>query len=540
MSPDLIETYLQQQQELTAVEAFAMKHDLKQIPAMNFYEELIPKSAPGPGQQYAFSVDLDRCTGCKACVTACHNENGLPEDETWRTVGLLYGGRNGDSVIQHVTSACHHCLDPACLNGCPVDAYVKEKDSGVVRHLEDQCIGCQYCTFTCAYDVPKYNRKKGIVHKCDMCISRLNVGEAPACARACPNGAIRITLVETAAVYEHPTDFVNIPDAPDSHYTLPTTRYETQKKFPSGTMAVDSYTLQPEHCHWPLVAMLVLTQLSVGAFAGGLFLNRYSDIISHPLAPAVQALVALCAGILAMAVSIFHLGRPHLAFRAVLGLRHSWLSREIIAFGLFAILTAFYALASWKHEGGLTNQILAIITAILGLFGIGCSIMVYKVTRRPFWDHPQTMVKFFLTTGILGLAAILPAFLFFGGSSKVGEIFVCRLMAALVLGKLLTEGIFLRHLREKEWTALKKTAFLMSRPLRRVTNARFILGLLGGVILPLVLAAKLNSSTTEVPWALVAAILGFSLIGESLERFLFFRAVVPLKMPGGGLEKDVL
>ena len=124
---------LGRQNELTAVEEFAIKHDLKQIPeGQTRYQELIPKSAPGPGQQYAFEVDLDRCTGCKACVTACHNENGLDEDETWRSVGLIHGGPPENPAIQHITSACHHCLEPACSSGCPVKAYEKDPDTGIV------------------------------------------------------------------------------------------------------------------------------------------------------------------------------------------------------------------------------------------------------------------------------------------------------------------------------------------------------------------------------------------------------------------------
>ena len=121
----------------------------------------MPAQPPGPGQQLAFEVDLDRCSGCKACVAACHNLNGLDEGESWRDVGLVIGGMPELPVLQHVTSACHHCLDPACLNACPVDAYEKDPHTGIVRHLDDQCIGCQYCTLACPYDAPKYQRGQG-------------------------------------------------------------------------------------------------------------------------------------------------------------------------------------------------------------------------------------------------------------------------------------------------------------------------------------------------------------------------------------------
>ena len=129
-------------------------------------------------------------------MAACHSLNGLDDDEAWRDVGLLVGGTAGLPVIQHVTSACHHCLDPACLSACPVDAYEKDPITGIVKHLDDQCFGCQYCTLACPYDVPKFHAAKGIVRKCDMCGDRLHAGEAPACVQACPHEAIRITVVD--------------------------------------------------------------------------------------------------------------------------------------------------------------------------------------------------------------------------------------------------------------------------------------------------------------------------------------------------------
>ena len=160
----------------------------------------MPSEPPGPGQQYAFEVDLDSCSGCKACVAACHSLNGLDDEECWRDVGLIIGRGGGLPVLQHVTSACHHCLDPACLTACPVDAYEKDPITGIVRHLDDQCFGCQYCTLACPYDVPKFHAGKGIVRKCDMCSDRLAHGEAPACVQACPHEAIRIRLVEVEEV----------------------------------------------------------------------------------------------------------------------------------------------------------------------------------------------------------------------------------------------------------------------------------------------------------------------------------------------------
>src|SRR5688572_10768243 len=192
----LIDDLLAEQRQLTAVEKFSRAHDACEV-RTHRYRDLLPASAPVPGTQFAFEVDLDKCSGCKACVTACHSLNGLDEGEAWRETGLLVSDDWRNPFQQVVTTACHHCLDPGCLNGCPVLAYEKDPLTGIVRHLDDQCIGCQYCILKCPYEVPKYSAPRGIVRKCDMCSDRLIAGEAPACVQACPNEAIRITIVET-------------------------------------------------------------------------------------------------------------------------------------------------------------------------------------------------------------------------------------------------------------------------------------------------------------------------------------------------------
>ena len=125
----VIDELLAEQQRMTAVQRFSQRHDRGVVPSQErYYRDLIPQSKPAPGQQYAFAVDLDACTGCKACVAACHSLNGLEEEETWRSVGLIHGGSSAKPYQQTVTTACHHCVEPGCLEGCPVMAY--EKDEG--------------------------------------------------------------------------------------------------------------------------------------------------------------------------------------------------------------------------------------------------------------------------------------------------------------------------------------------------------------------------------------------------------------------------
>jgi formate dehydrogenase iron-sulfur subunit len=199
-------------------------------------------------------------------VSACHSLNGLDEHETWRDVGLIVSNDPTQPYQQHITSACHHCVDPACLNGCPVLAYEKDSVTGIVRHLDDQCIGCQYCVLKCPYDVPKYSKQRGIVRKCDMCFNRLAHNEAPACVQACPSGAITIQIVSIDSVITATAGSSQrlVPGAFPSNYTRPTTGYVSRTPFPESARPSDQANLRLAHPQWPLIVMLVLTQMAAG------------------------------------------------------------------------------------------------------------------------------------------------------------------------------------------------------------------------------------------------------------------------------------
>ncbi len=405
----LVEMLLREQQDLSAVERFARHHETDTAPAAEkYYRALMPAAAPGPGQQYGFEVALDRCSGCKACVTSCHALNGLDESETWRDVGLLVGGTRTSPVMQHVTTACHHCLSPACMIACPVNAYEKDAQTGIVKHLDDQCFGCQYCTMACPYDVPKYHAAKGIVRKCDMCSTRLAADEAPACVQACPHQAISIRLVDVQEVVEDAEATNFLPAAPDPQITYPTTTYRTRRVFPRNMLPVDYFQVSPQHPHWPLVVMLVLTQLSVGAFAAAMVLDAVFKAESTAPMRQLHGLTALVFGLLALAASTLHLGRPRYAYRAILGLRHSWMSREILAFGLFAALASAYAGAlmlpqSWAPDHRVLPW-LGMGVVVAGGAGIFGSVMIYATLGREYWSVARTAVRFLLTAGLLGTA----------------------------------------------------------------------------------------------------------------------------------------
>jgi Fe-S-cluster-containing dehydrogenase component/DMSO reductase anchor subunit len=543
----LIGSFLDDQGDLSAVERFTQFHaDVDRPLQGRYYSALMPARAPGPGEQLAFEVDLDRCSGCKACVAACHTLNGLDEGESWRDVGLLIGHTNELPVIQHVTSACHHCLDPACLSACPVDAYEKDPLTGIVRHLDDQCFGCRYCSLACPYDVPKFHAGKGIVRKCDMCWDRLGVGEAPACVQACPHEAIRILVVDKAEVSARAETGTFLPAAPSPGYTLPATCYRsTHVSAPGDALPADDYHIEPEEPHWPLVVMLVLLQLSVGGFAAALFAVMAGS--TGEILQSSYLLWCVSAGWAGMVASLFHLGRPLHAYRALIGIRHSWLSREVLAFGLFTALATLYvelALFSpdWIGAASGVRAILLALVVATGSAGVACSVMVYHVVQRPYWRAAFGGFKFFGTAIVLGQSAALAAL----GLASLRQPDVLRglsvawPLAAVALGlvaatsgKLWLEARLVRSFSGSDVSALRKTAALLGGPLQRPARLRRVLGVVGGVALPALAALGAIAGSPYITASAAVLALAASVAGEMAERYLFFTAVVRPKMPGG-------
>ena len=485
----IIDAYLEEQQRLqTPVARFSEEHVRQAGPALEpVYRDLIPLSKPGPHEQYAFEVDLDSCTGCKACVSACHSLNGLDENETWRDVGLLIGGTPAAPYQQTVTTACHHCADPACMTGCPVLAYEKDPRTGIVQHLDDQCIGCQYCVLKCPYDVPKYNERLGIIRKCDMCHQRLSAGEAPACVQACPTQAISIV---TVSVHHSEPERVDtstfLEAAPSADYTQPTTRYVSQRPMPKNARAADAMTLRPQPPHWPLVVMLTLLPAAICTQVIQLFPFAAN-------APAFMHWVPIVVGAIGLGCATLHLGQPLRAWRVFLGLHQSWFSREAVLFGAWV---GFLVL----RESMPMFNVMTVFTGMLGLF---CSVMIYVDTRRSFWRFSRTFPRFFGTGTVLALVIVAPEYTPLALATKL----------AFETLSLCGPGVSARLLRG---------------PLRFAAGLRYTLGLAG------LLATYYITKTPDVPLSLpvhgAAVALLFS--GELAERYLFFRAVDSPKMPG--------
>ena len=191
---------------------------------------LLDRSEP----RWAITVDLDRCTGCQACVVACQAENNVPaigEDETakgrwlhWIHIERYWEGEYPNIKARFMPVMCQQCSEAPCEPVCPVFATYHTAE-GLNAQIYNRCIGTRYCGSACPYKARTYNwlrpefpeplneqlnpdvtvRSRGLIEKCTFCIQRIRRIEIeahaqgrepadgeiqPACVQTCPPVAL--------------------------------------------------------------------------------------------------------------------------------------------------------------------------------------------------------------------------------------------------------------------------------------------------------------------------------------------------------------
>ena len=187
-------------------------------------------------ESWGMVIDVDKCTGCQACVVACQSENNIPINEEehfnqrraieWIRVERYWEGEFPDVKARFIPILCQQCEDAPCEPVCPVFA-TYHNEEGLNVQVYNRCIGTRFCSNNCPYHVRFFNfwepswpdslknqlnpdvtvRSRGIMEKCTFCVQRIRrtTREArrdgvevadgdralnPACANACPTEAL--------------------------------------------------------------------------------------------------------------------------------------------------------------------------------------------------------------------------------------------------------------------------------------------------------------------------------------------------------------
>ena len=147
------------------------------------------------GKEVLIYFDSERCIQCHGCEIACKTWRGLGPGVQFRRVFNLWQGAYPSPKCTSLSLACLHCVAPACLDACPVEAISKGAQDGLVSVDEDLCIGCQSCAEACPFGVPQFGGTK-TMQKCDLCRSQNLASASPPCVDTCPGKALSLMEVQ--------------------------------------------------------------------------------------------------------------------------------------------------------------------------------------------------------------------------------------------------------------------------------------------------------------------------------------------------------
>jgi anaerobic dimethyl sulfoxide reductase subunit C (anchor subunit) len=299
-----------------------------------------------------------------------------------------------------------------------------------------------------------------------------------------------------------------------------------------------------------LITFTILTQMSVGAFlilgfvhffvarkAGVEEADRMSDRALLSIGPVI---------VLALIASLFHLGNPLNAPRAVTNLDTSWLSREILFSVLFVLLGGVFALMQWRKVASFAvRNVIAWIATLVGLAAVYSMSQIYMLETQPAWNTWATPVTFFVTMLLLGLlsmgAALVANYAYVQRQDPECAAVQCELLrstvrwvaltAVLVLGvELIVVPIYLGSL-STGGNAAQESARLLVQDYGVLFALRLVLTFIGAGVFGFFLYQNAASPGRErIMGNLVYAAFALVLVSEVLGRFLFYATQVQLSI----------
>jgi Fe-S-cluster-containing dehydrogenase component len=188
-----------------------------------------------PERKWTLVIDQDKCTGCAACVVACHAENNVPiaserevvrgRGQHWIRIERYWEGEYPEVKARFLPMLCQHCGAAPCEPVCPAYASVHSPRENLNVQVYNRCIGTRYCANNCPYEARFFNwfdpafvepqeqqlnpdvtvRSAGVMEKCTFCVQRIRRVEqealsygrpvrdgevVPACVQTCPTSAL--------------------------------------------------------------------------------------------------------------------------------------------------------------------------------------------------------------------------------------------------------------------------------------------------------------------------------------------------------------
>lgn len=437
-----------------------------------------------------FIFDYSKCVGCHACLVACVLENKTQPPLAWRQVKHFNKEKLPLLGFVNLSIACNHCKEAPCLEACPANAFSFDYETNAVIHDNQACIGCKYCTWACPFDAPKYNAQNGLVEKCNFCNDRLKIGMQPACTTSCPTGALTfgeipvVSSPQTAGLtFRHIYPRIMVKNESVTH-CIPT--------IDSNAAGVEFTDIQKYYAkRYSLRSILPELPLAVFTFIGSFLVGLLTTFALKPIVT-VPLWAFMGLGIIAILFSTLHLGKPLRSYKSIRNIRSSWLSREILLFGIFMGLGTLALFLQLK--------VLIIIAIIAGYCFLGAVEMLYYTTKK-------------------------------GNSSYINS-------ANTIITAILFSAMFLHSLNVLIALLALKTMLFIARAYKndfdkRVSTATVsLLRLSIGFLVPFLL---LSRQDFEFGWVFVS----FLILGEFIDRLMFYIDFVPEK-PLDNLKEAVI